>query len=361
MATPGKATKKEKKKPVPVKTSLNNPYELKWKPLEKGHARFILKTVTDKLSSLDLRKQNVKVFRKWRAKKKAKKETSDSVDTVEPTQESRNQSSIKFTLNQGSSDSVNNAEPTLNQGSSDSLNNSKPTQNRGFSDSMDNAEPTQNRDSSDSVNKPNPPQELLNRGCSDSLNNVEPIQESQNRGWTNKSLRNELSIGINEVTKGLEKNELGLVLVCDSVKPAHMISHLISLSQTRSVPACQVPGLSASLAGSLGLTSVLALGFKRESGAFADTIAALVSKVPPLDVTWVPKWTGVSEPKVAQVSGKTEQQKCEEAPERGKKRKLADSPEVRKEVVTSLQPLKVKKIIPNPSKIRKPKIKKAKK
>ncbi|XP_058232318.1 ribonuclease P protein subunit p38 [Hemibagrus wyckioides] len=284
MATPGKATKKEKKKPVPVKTSLNNPYDLKWKPLEKGHARFILKTVTEKLGSLDLRKQHVKVFRKWGNKRKAKKVKSDSADTVEPTQESRN---------------------------------------RGGSDSVDNAEPT---------------------------------QESQNRGWTDKRLRDELAIGINEVTKGLEKNELGLVLVCDSVKPPHMTNHLISLSQTRSVPACQVPGLSASLAGSLGLTSVLALGFKRQSSAFADTITVLTTKVPPLDVAWVPIGTRASKPESEQ-----HQQFEEKEPERGRKRKLEDSPEVKKDQATLLQPLKVKKIVPNPSKIRKPKIKKAKK
>ncbi|XP_053466965.1 ribonuclease P protein subunit p38 [Ictalurus furcatus] len=306
MATPGKATKKEKKKMVPVKTSLNNPYNLKWKPLEKGNARFILKTVTEKLSSLELRKRHVKVFRKWRSKRKAKKGNSDSMDTSEPTQES---------------------------------------QERGCSDSVDTNEPAQ---------------ESQERGCSDSVDTNEPTQESQERGWTDKRVRSELAIGINEVTKGLEKNELGLVLVCDSVKPAHMTTHLISLSQTRSVPACQVPGLSASLAGSLGLSSVLALGFKRQSDAFADTIAALAPKVPPLGVAWVPTGTGTSEPEVVQVSGEPEQQLEDTEPGRGRKRKLEDSPEVKKDQVTLLQPLKVKKIIPNPSKIRKPKIKKAK-
>ncbi|XP_027027068.2 ribonuclease P protein subunit p38 [Tachysurus fulvidraco] len=286
MATSVKATKKEKRKPVRVKTSLNNPYDIKWKPLEKGNARFILKTVTEKLGSLDLRKRHVKVYRKWRSKEKAKKGNTDSVDTAEPTQESKN---------------------------------------LGGSDSVDNVEPTK---------------ESNNLGCSDFVENIEPTRESKNQGWTDKRLRNELAIGINEVTKCLEKNELGLVLVCDSVKPPHMTSHLIPLSQTRSVPACQVPSLSASLAGPLGLTSVLALGFKRQSGAFADTIAALTPKVPLFDVSWVS--TGTSEP------------------ERRRKRKLEDSLVV-KNPVDLLQPLKVKKIVPNPSKTRKLKTKKAKK
>ncbi|KAK2815162.1 hypothetical protein Q7C36_023428 [Tachysurus vachellii] len=322
MATSVKATKKEKKKPVRVKTSLNNPYDIKWKPLEKGNARFILKTVTEKLSSLDLRKRHVKVFRKWRSKEKAKKRNSDSVDTAEPTQESNNL---------GGSDSVDNVEPT------------QESNILGCTDSVDNIEPTQESKilgCTDSVDKVEPTQEPKNLGGSNFVDSVEPTQESKNQGWTDKRLRKELAIGINEVTKCLEKNELGLVLVCDSVKPAHMTSHLISLSQTRSIPACQVPSLSASLAGPLGLTSVLALGFKRQSGAFADTIAALTPKVPLFDVSWLS--TETSEP------------------ERRRKRKLEDSLVV-KDPVNLLQPLKVKKIVPNPSKTRKLKTKKAKK
>lgn len=302
MATPGKASKKEKKKPVPVKTSLNNPYTVKWEPLEKGHARIVLKTLTEKFGSVDLRKRHVKVFRKWRSKRKeGKTEHSRSADTAESTQKS---------------------------------------QEKSPSDSIHTNESTQKRE------------------CSDSGDTTESIQKSHERGWTHKELRNELAIGINEVTKGLEKNELGLVLVCDSVKPAHMTSHLIPLSHTRSVPACQVPGLSASLAESLGLTSVLALGFKRHSSAFADTIAAIVPKVPPVGVAWLPTGTGVSGPVVVQVPGETEQQLGDaEEPVRGRKRKLEDFPEAQKDHVTLLQPLKVKKVIPNPAKIRKTKTK----
>uniref|UniRef100_A0AAY4AI03 Uncharacterized protein n=1 Tax=Denticeps clupeoides TaxID=299321 RepID=A0AAY4AI03_9TELE len=35
-------------------------------------------------------------------------------------------------------------------------------------------------------------------------------------GWTDEAARRQLAIGINEVTKGLERNELRLVLVCNS-------------------------------------------------------------------------------------------------------------------------------------------------
>ncbi|KAJ4919204.1 hypothetical protein JOQ06_011237, partial [Pogonophryne albipinna] len=40
--------------------------------------------------------------------------------------------------------------------------------------------------------------------------------------------RRQLAIGVNEVTKARERNELILLPVCKSVKPKHMTDHLIS-------------------------------------------------------------------------------------------------------------------------------------
>uniref|UniRef100_A0A803TF21 Uncharacterized protein n=1 Tax=Anolis carolinensis TaxID=28377 RepID=A0A803TF21_ANOCA len=44
-------------------------------------------------------------------------------------------------------------------------------------------------------------------------------KEVQLHGWTSEEIRNQLAIGINEVTRALEKNELLLVLVCKSIVP----------------------------------------------------------------------------------------------------------------------------------------------
>lgn len=271
MATPGKAVKKDKKKPIPVKVSLNTPYDLRWAPLEKGHARFIVKTVTGKIDSLGLRKNNVRVFRKWGKKKLEPTPESIPMNTDEPT---RDESTRPTTPDLKLAESVQFVAPD--------------------------SEPT-------------------------------PIQ----RGWSVKEFRKELAIGINEVTKGLERNELSLVLVCDSVRPAHVTAHLIPLSKTRSVPACQVPGLSSSIGPSLGLSSVLALGFKRTADTFSETVTTLVPKMPPVGVAWGPKRT--PGPEQSEESGL---------------RKLQLSPES-EEPNAELQPLRVKKIIPNPSKIRK--------
>lgn len=264
MSTPAKgATKKEKKKPIPVKTSLNNPYNVGWSELlQKQHKHLILNTLKEKISGTGLRKERVSRFREWGSRKRSRKDGS---------------------------------KPTEDQ---------KPA-----------SEPTEN------------------------------VQTAE-RGWTNPALRKQLAIGINEVTKGLERNDLSLVLVCNSVTPAHMTSHLIPLSKTRSVPACQVPGLSGSLSELLGLKCVLALGFRRGSEEFEDTVRAITPVVPQLSVAWM---------QTVNSTPKTEKKRTDT----GQKRKLEELSSDASPLV--LQPLKVKKIIPNPTKIRKPKLKRKKK
>lgn len=191
-------------------------------------------------------------------------------------------------------------------------------------------------------------------------------QDAPKNGWTNVAARRQLAIGINEVTKALERNQLKLLLVCKSVKPKHMINHLITLSATRGVPACLVPRLSQNVSESLGLKSVLALGFRqcasKEEEIFTDTVEAITPRVPLLDVAWLqdavlslkPGDTDEEEEK------KEEEKKKEEAVDekKGQKRKLgAESEEVTESSSSiALQPLKVKRIIANPA--RKPKRKK---
>ncbi|XP_052000306.1 ribonuclease P protein subunit p38 [Xyrauchen texanus] len=272
MSTPAKViSKKGKKKPVPVKTSLNNPYSLQWSPLENEHVDFILKTLKDKITDVGLQKKRVKKFREW----------------------------------------------------------GRSTRKRASKCSEEGNKPV--AESAESTQKPTEP-------C-----------------WTNSALRKQLAIGINEVTKGLERNELSLVLVCNSVMPSHMTCHLIPLSKTRSVPACQVRRLSAHLSGLLGLKCVLALGFKRDAAEFADVVSAITPVVPPLNVAWVPT---DSSPITTEVEGCGSEKHTDSA--KAKKRKLEEISGEASEALI-LQPLKVKKIIPNPNKIRKQKKKEKKK
>lgn len=180
-------------------------------------------------------------------------------------------------------------------------------------------------------------------------------RDTPKNGWTDVAVRRQLAIGINEVTKALEKNQLKLLLVCKSVKPKHMTHHLIALSMSRGVPACQVPRLSQSLSAPLGLKSVLALGFRqgaaKEEEVFTDTIEAIKPKVPLLDVAWLRDAALSLKPADPEGEEMEEEEEEEVGEKKGQKRKLEA------EVVTessssssTLQPLKVKRVIANPTK-----------
>ncbi|NXK28528.1 RPP38 protein, partial [Arenaria interpres] len=174
-------------------------------------------------------------------------------------------------------------------------------------------------------------------------------------GWTDISIRRQLAIGVNEVTKALEKNELLLLLVCKSAKPAMITSHLIQLSASRATPAGQVPRLSETLAPLLGLTSILALGFKKQSDKFTEAIDAIIPKIPALDVPW---FQCRSDESVGDTH--TDSSENEEPDEiTSQKRKRTESSQLDLSNVI-LQPLKIKKLVPNPNKIKKPPRKKKK-
>ncbi|XP_056375077.1 LOW QUALITY PROTEIN: ribonuclease P protein subunit p38 [Hyla sarda] len=186
-----------------------------------------------------------------------------------------------------------------------------------------------------------------------------PKEEAQVPSWTHADLRKQLAIGINEVTRALERNDLSLVIVCKSAKPDIITKHIIELSHSRDVPACQLPRLSENVAPALGLTSVLALGFRRSSEVFRVQVEAIAPRVPPLHVPWLQAAGGKD-----QEVGDLEEEPQEEMEDGGgghhnplQKRKL--SPGAPQHGDVKLQELKVKKIVPNPNKKRK--VKKSKK
>lgn len=171
-------------------------------------------------------------------------------------------------------------------------------------------------------------------------------------GWTPAAVRKQLAIGVNEVTRALEKDELLLVLVCKSAKPEMITSHLIQLSLSRSVPAGQVPRLSERLAPAIGLKCVLALGFRKNTTDFAGEVKAIIPRVPRLNVPWIQDLLADSTENTETASLESQQKEtvetsCEDLAKH--KRKLAEGQQT-----VVLQPLKIKKLIPNPNKIRKP-------
>ncbi|XP_073190200.1 ribonuclease P protein subunit p38 isoform X3 [Lepidochelys kempii] len=192
-----------KARKITVKTSLNNPYDIKWNTLEGDDMHFILQTLEERIKHIGLKKIETRRRKKRSIAKRQIKEKCDASD------------------------------------------------------------------------------------CSVLPQEKETDHIQQEQGWTDLNIRNQLAIGINEVTRSLEKNELLLVLVCKSAKPTMITMHLIQLSASRAVPAGQVPRLSESIAPMLGLTSVLALGFKKKSDTFTEVVEAIIPRIPRLDVPWI--------------------------------------------------------------------------
>lgn len=180
-----------------------------------------------------------------------------------------------------------------------------------------------------------------------------PDANQQASGWMPVRVRKQLAIGVNEVTRALERGELLLVLVCKSVKPAIITSHLIQLSLSRSVPACQVPRLSERIAPVIGLKCVLALGFRKGTTDFTDEVTAIIARVPRLNVPWLQDSEGSGENLETESLEDQDKEVLETSFEdvSKSKRKLVEG---RQGSAVVLQPLKIKKLIPNPNKIRKP-------
>lgn len=187
---------------------------------------------------------------------------------------------------------------------------------------------------------------------SEDLKEKKTEDNEQVSGWTSVQVRKQLAIGVNEVTRALERNELLLVLVCKSVKPAIITSHLIQLSLSRTVPACQVPRLSERIAPVIGLKCVLALGFKKNTTDFVNEVKAIIPRVPNLNVPWLQDRLEDSRENSESESLESQDREVWDTSFEDlskHKRKLTEGQQA-----AVLQPLKIKKLIPNPNKKRKP-------
>ena len=69
-------------------------------------------------------------------------------------------------------------------------------------------------------------------------------------------------IGVNEVTRALEKGTLRAAVVCLSVSSTLLHNHIQFLAATQSVPCIAMNGVSDCIAQVLGLKSAIAIGIK---------------------------------------------------------------------------------------------------
>lgn len=74
--------------------------------------------------------------------------------------------------------------------------------------------------------------------------------------------KSQVVIGVNEVTRSLERGGLRAVVVCLSVRIPLLHEHIQILSATRDVPCIGVYHMSQAIAHKLGLKSATAIGLK---------------------------------------------------------------------------------------------------
>ncbi|XP_063243106.1 ribonuclease P protein subunit p38-like isoform X3 [Bacillus rossius redtenbacheri] len=103
---------------------------------------------------------------------------------------------------------------------------------------------------------------------------------------TPSNLSGSLVLGVNAVNRTLEAGVLSCALVAGDVKPRVLVSHLAVLAAARAVPLLVLPSLRRASREALGFSAV-ALGFKSTAGSEHRPLVELVTRlwaaVPPPD------------------------------------------------------------------------------
>lgn len=159
------------------------------------------------------------------------------------------------------------------------------------------------------------------------------IPEGDGPTW--KENFEDIVLGLNAVTRALEKNQLRLVICTRDLTPARALQHLPVLCAMKLVPLCPISMTSQSLAelfGEAEIRTVICMGFKRpideKNDERKEIVSLIASKCPILDIPWIPSQEAISSISSAvsnRIANNTEQRKG-------------------KGVVTKLQALRVRKI-----------------
>ncbi|XP_061184330.1 ribonuclease P protein subunit p38-like [Saccostrea echinata] len=116
-------------------------------------------------------------------------------------------------------------------------------------------------------------------------------KEKTDRESRIKSDRSKLCFGIKEVIKGLERDQMQLVLACQSCKPDMLTQHLIGLAASRSCPASLISNLSSTLCPVLKISSLMAIGIKKnqpkESSSLDEAVEFISNLIPVQTLPWI--------------------------------------------------------------------------
>jgi ribosomal protein L7Ae-like RNA K-turn-binding protein len=124
-----------------------------------------------------------------------------------------------------------------------------------------------------------------------------------------KQIRSELVFGLNQVTRGLEKESLKLVIVSKDIQAQIVIQHLPVLAQLHHTPLCLLDLSSEELGAVFGLRTVIAVGVKvkchtvprslatdtsNQNKAVLSTprldelVTKIIKRTPPVQLDWLP-------------------------------------------------------------------------
>ena len=118
--------------------------------------------------------------------------------------------------------------------------------------------------------------------------------------------RSSVIVGIQEVTKALERDRVLFFLVCNSSRPRLINHHLLLLSGIRGVPAASIPNLSLHISPLLGIKSAIAIAVLKDSSVL-DVTEVASKIIPHLSVTslpWLRDRLQTQSPKTSYVSTK---------------------------------------------------------
>ena len=101
--------------------------------------------------------------------------------------------------------------------------------------------------------------------------------------------RNSLCVGLKETVRTLEKGNLIAGVICLSTCPIELQTWLLGLvAVRRGIPFIGLHDVSPTLARLLNVTTVMALGFKKDASLHFPTLCSLLAeKSPPIDFPWL--------------------------------------------------------------------------
>ena len=206
----------------------------------------------------------------------------------------------------------------------------------------------------------------------------QPQQQQQQRqqqpstSWSTH--RQFLFFGINQTTRGLEKASLSLLIVDESCSPACLTDHLRFLAALHFVPIIRIPGLTETLAPIVKIKSVSALGFSKllpkneELGILVNNLLVRAKKV---KIPWT--YYGLEECREGSPNVGAVERKENDAPDAAAVERKDDDVAMADVVsavdegtknnapaadLVNYETVVVKKITPNPDKVKKKKKKK---